>query len=369
MVSLASLSDQLRPWRPRLRYCLRVTVAGLSAFAIARSLNFPLHGLWAVLTAIVVSQVSIGGSVRATIEYNVGTLGGALYAAAVGLVIPHQTPVMQAVALAVAVAPMAAAAAVTPAFRVAPFSAVLVLLIGAELGESPVVSAMTRVAEVLIGGAVAVVVSLIVAPERAHALGLGAAARILGQMAELLSKLLTPAARQAEKVQIALAQRNLGEAVTAFQALAEDAKRERLVSFARDPDATPLARTLLRIRHDLVILSRATVEPFPDAVEGLLDPAVKAFSDEATAFLRESAAQLARRGPPPATTAMETALTAYNAAIAPIRSESGTPGMTTAEVERVFTLGFALEQLCRDLADLGHRIEDHASSAGARGAR
>ncbi len=38
--------------------------------------------------------------------------------------------------------------------------------------------------------------------------------------------------------------------------------------------------------------------------------------------------------------------------------------MSTAEIERLFALGFALEQLVRDLTDLAHRIEDNAR-AGA----
>ncbi len=360
MSALASLRDRLRDWGPRLRYCLRVTVAALAAFAITKSLSFPLHGLWAVLTAIIVSQVSVGGSVGATIEYNIGTLGGALYAAAVGLAIPHSTPVSQAVALAVSVAPMSVAAAMSSSFRVAPFSAVLVLLIGTELGESPIVSATTRVAEVAIGGAVAIAVSLLVLPERAHALGLGAAGRIMNQMADLLPKLLARASRQSDKVQIALAQNNLGAAVTRFQGLAEEAKRERLVSIVRNPDPAPLSRTLLRIRHDFIILGRATVEPFPDSLGRRLDPPLKQFSDQATAHLRGCSAELVSRAPAPSIAPTEAALSAYDAAIAPIRNEGPELALATDEIERLFALGFALEQLCRDLADLAQRVEDHA---------
>ena len=94
-----------------------------------------------MLTAVVVTQVSVGASLRATIEYIVGTLGGAVYAAAIGLLVPHATATAQAVVLVLAVAPMALASAINPSFRVAPFSAVIVLLIGGELGENPIESA------------------------------------------------------------------------------------------------------------------------------------------------------------------------------------------------------------------------------------
>ncbi len=366
MSLLTSLRQGLGRIRPQLRYCLRVSVAGVAAFAITRSLNFPLHGLWAVLTAIVVSQVSVGGSVRATLEYNIGTLAGAVYAAAVGLVIPHATPVSQAVALAVSVAPMAVAAAISPAFRVAPFSAVLVLLIGSEMGEGPIVSALTRVVEVVIGGAVAVLVSLLVFPERADGMGVEAACRILNQMAELLPKLLARISQDVDRVSIGLAQTRLGDAVTKFQGLAEEAKRERIVSIVRDPDPTPLARTLLRIRHDFVILSRATAEPLPEAIASRVGPPLTRFGGEAAAFLRASSDALAGRRPPPSIAPTEVALHAYGAEVAAIRNEGLSRGMDTEGVERFFALGFALEQLCRDFADLVPRIEERAGRRHAQ---
>ena len=364
--ALSWLRENAAALRPQLRYCLRVSVAGLAAFALARGFNFPLHGLWAVLTAIVVSQVSVGGSLRATIEYMIGTLGGAVYAAAVGLVVPHATPVSQAVALAVSVAPMAVAAAIHPAFRVAPFSAVLVLLIGSELGESPIASAATRLLEVSIGGAVAVAVSLLVLPEHAHGLGREAAGRILNQLADLLPRLLAMASGDADRIQIGIAQTRLGDAVTKFQALAAEARRERMIPTVRDPDPTPLARTLLRIRHDFVMLSRATVEPLPEAIARRLDPPLTQFSEAAAAFLRGSAGALAGRRSPPSIMPVETALRAYGAEVAAIRSEGLSRGMETAAVEQFFALGFALEQLCRDLSDLVPRVQEHAQRGRSR---
>ena len=73
---------QVRAYKAQFRFCLRVTVAALLAFALAQVLTIPLHGLWAVLTAVVVTQMSVGGSLRASAEYVVGTLGGAVYASA-----------------------------------------------------------------------------------------------------------------------------------------------------------------------------------------------------------------------------------------------------------------------------------------------
>jgi uncharacterized membrane protein YccC len=53
-----------RPYRSQLRFCIRATVAAISALLIAQFFALPLHGLWVVLTATVVTQLSVGGSVR-----------------------------------------------------------------------------------------------------------------------------------------------------------------------------------------------------------------------------------------------------------------------------------------------------------------
>jgi uncharacterized membrane protein YccC len=74
---------------------------------------------WVVLTATVVTQLSIGGSVRAGVEYVIGTLGGAAYAGLLGFLIPYTTVGAQIGVLTVTIAPLAFAAALSPNFRVA----------------------------------------------------------------------------------------------------------------------------------------------------------------------------------------------------------------------------------------------------------
>ena len=86
MTTLTALTwarARLRPYRSQLRFCLRMTVAALLAFALTQLWTIPLNGLWAVLTAVVLTDVSVGRSVHATTEYVMGTIGGAIYAAAI----------------------------------------------------------------------------------------------------------------------------------------------------------------------------------------------------------------------------------------------------------------------------------------------
>ncbi|HZZ62856.1 MAG TPA: FUSC family protein [Roseiarcus sp.] len=355
-----------RALRPQLRFCLRTTVAGLLALAVVDSFNFPLHGLWAVLTAIVVTQTSVGGSLRATLEYMIGTLGGAIYAAALGVLVPHATAAGQAFVLALAIAPLALAAAINPSFRVAPFSAVLVLLIGGAIGESPIDSAVVRVIEVALGGAVAVAVSLLVFPARAEGLALDAAGRILNQMAELLPKLLTGFARTPDPAEIGKLQGRLGEAVTALEQVTAEARRERIVPLARGPDPAPLSRMSRRLRHDLVIVGRAAAAPLPGVFADRLGPALDHLASVASAFLIGSATALAQGRAPPPLEPVETALGAYEAEIAALRKEGLTRPLTSGEAERLFALGFALEQLRGNFADLAQIIQERARGGGGR---
>ena len=72
--------NRLRHWaaqhRAQLRLCLRVTLSAVCALALAHALALPLP-LWTVLTAVLLTQISVGRSLKATADYLASTLGGA----------------------------------------------------------------------------------------------------------------------------------------------------------------------------------------------------------------------------------------------------------------------------------------------------
>jgi uncharacterized membrane protein YccC len=359
------LRGAVSAYRSQLRFSLRMTVAGLLALIITQSLSLPLHGLWVVLTAVVVTQMSVGGSLRATIEYIIGTLGGAIYAGAIGLLVPHTAAIEQAFVLALTIAPLAFAAAMNPNFRVAPFSAVLVLLLSGQLGEGPIQSAFVRLSEVALGGAIAIAVSLLVFPERAHSLGVDAAARILERMAKALPELLGGFIHQPDASEIERIQDELGQLVTAFQEIAAEARGERLVALAWEPDPAPLSRTLLRLRDNLVMIGRAAM-PLLGTFAQRLGPLLNRVGADASEFLRGSATALALRRHPPSLQAIEASLSAYDSAVTSLRNRGLTLALSSGEVERLFALGFALEQLHRNFADLTRCVQEYARGTGAR---
>jgi len=242
-----------------------------------------------------------------------------------------------------------------------------VLLISGQLNEGPIESALYRTFEVALGGAVAVAVSLLVFPQRAHGLGLDAAARILDQLARLLPELLAGFTTTLDAEEIRRAQSEIGETVAAFQAIAAEARRERLVNLVAEPDPGPLARTLLRLRHDLVIIGRAATTPLPDTLGQRLGPLLARLGADSSAFLREIADALLRRGPSPSLDAVQAALSAYVSEVTSLRSEGLTRALSNDEAERVFALGFALEQLHQNFSDLRRLAGEYARRPSREG--
>ncbi len=131
------LRTDLREHQAELRLSVRVTVSAVLTLVIGQWLNVPLV-LWAVLTAVIVTQSSVGRSVKATIDYFVGTLGGAFYAGAVGALIPHEGELALLGVLAIAVAPLVVLASVNSSFNVAPFTAIIVVLAPTITHSTPV---------------------------------------------------------------------------------------------------------------------------------------------------------------------------------------------------------------------------------------
>jgi len=358
--AIAWLRDRIGARKAALRFCIRLTAAALLSFALMQFWTLPLRGLWAVITAVVLMQMSIGGSLRATTEYVIGTSVGALYASVVGVLVPQHTMLQMMGVLALAVAPLAYLAALSPSFRVAPFTAVIVLLLSGQFGESPVASAFTRVGEVVLGGAVAILVSLLILPDRAHGLGLDAARRALYQLADAFSVIVMGCTKPLAGDAIRDMQDEAGRAVTAFQGMIDEAQREQLIGLAPRPDPGPLSRTLLRLRHDLVIIGRAAASPLPESMARPLESSLTAIAATGRDELRAAADALAARKAPPDTARFEKALDSFAAELTALRREGLTIPLSTSEAEQLFALSFALEQLRQNFRDLARAIGEWA---------
>ena len=176
-------------YRLQLILALRVTVAALSALAVAQALHLRLP-LWAVLTSLIVTQMSLGRSLKVAGDYLMGTLAGVAYGGLLAILIPHESEFALFAVLALAIAPLAFVAAFRTNFNVLPITAIIVLLVPSMQHVSPAASAFDRVLEVVVGGAVGFIVSFLVFPSRAHVLTTEAAADTLDLVAGALQEML-----------------------------------------------------------------------------------------------------------------------------------------------------------------------------------
>ncbi|HMK91310.1 MAG TPA: FUSC family protein [Methylocystis sp.] len=349
----------LSRYKTQLALCLRVTMAALLAFGLGRALSLPLV-LWAVLTAVILTQASVGKSVKATIDYLLGTLGGAVYAGAIMAFAPHATDAETAAVLAIAIAPLALLAAFSPRYATSPSTGAIVVLAPGLVHAASLAPALERVEEVALGGAVALLVSFVVFPGRARASAKLAAATMLDGMAQALPELFKgfTQARDAERV-LGL-QRDVAATFAEFEAAIAEARHERMSLVAEDAEFESLRTVLLRLRHDLVMLGRTAASPLPHMLRDGLEPKLSRVEETVADFLRGCAAAMRSDGRSPASQAAETALDSFGAQVERLRSDGVLRPMSFDTLEGVFALTFALEQWRRDLEDLGRRVSEHA---------
>jgi uncharacterized membrane protein YccC len=347
----------LKSHRTTLGLGLRVTVSAVLTLVISHLLDLRL-ALWAVLTAVILTQMSVGKSLKATIDYLSGTLGGALYAGAVGALIPHANEPALSATLAITLAPPALLAAANPRFSAAPFTAVLVFLAPTITHLGPIASAFERLIEVAVGGFVGLAVSFMIFPARANDLAIDAAGRVLNLMAQVLPELFAGLTRSMDEAANLRIQDQIGEAIVHLDDIAVEGRHERLTHLAAEPDQTLLLRTLLRLRHDFVMIGRTAVAPLPNAFQARIGPALARVSKTAADYLRANGAALVAHQRPAARDAVEAAFSDFAAEMVALRRQALTRDLPIDAVERVFALGFVLERLRQNFNDLEHCVAE-----------
>lgn len=363
----AAWRAQVYRHRAHLALAVRVTIAAVLALGLAQFLHMALP-LWAVLTAVIVTQLSVGRALKATTDYLIGTLGGAVYGGALGVLIPHSSEFALLAVLALAIGPLALIAAINPRLSVAPITAIIVLLVPTMTHASPLASAIDRVLEVTLGGVTGFVVSFLLLPSNAHRLIIEAAARTLDHMADALGALLAGLSGGLDIERLHRIQDGIGQALVHINVLGGEAENERSARLSQGPDPGPLLRTLLRLRHDLVMIGRAASSPLPDPVGLRLQTTLAPVGAAFAAYLRAGgSALLAGRSLPPLD-AVDSALEAYAAEIAALRREGLTRTLSGDAAERFFALGFALEQMRRNFKDLARCVVEWADRPKKRDA-
>jgi hypothetical protein len=281
---------------------------------------------------------------------------------AVALIVAN-SPSLKYPALALTIAALAYFSARRPPMRIACVTAAIVILGDPQFGP-PISSAGLRMVEVLIGTVVSVLTTLMLFPSRAGPAFAEQVARTLPMLFALLFDLLTAALGGKHDE---LAMRAAGEKIRAAfadgEALAREVRLEVAGYLAEHADPDAVIRTLRRLWHTEIMLSRAVALPLPAAVVEALRPDLETLRT-AVAALPDRYCEASRGGASPDLVEVESALLAIERRLAELRQRGGLRALPMEDVMRLMAFDFALEQLRGNLQDLAARSEDLASFSG-----
>jgi len=353
----------LRRLQGAAAFAFRLTAAALLALWLSYRLGVTLP-LWSVMTALVVTQISLGRSLKATFDYFAATLGGVLWGGLIAVLVPHSSETQLLFVLLLALAPLALAAALYPRLTVGPVTAAIVVLIPQMMHTTPIASALERVTEVSVGGLTGLFVSFVLVPSSAFQHTREIAAQALKRMAHAVRQLIEGFAQGIGDAEAHRIQDGIGRQLNELSSAATEAERERPLRLTDDPLTGPLFRTLLRLRHDVVIIGRAAQSPLPASLKPALQPLLMAVGKETEGYLRACAdALLSKLGAPPGTP-LDLALNRWTAEIEALRRTGQLRELPADAIERLFATGFALEQMRRNIQDLQRCIEEWAARRG-----
>jgi uncharacterized membrane protein YccC len=344
--ALAKAAARKSEWR----HAIRVSSAVVAAYALATLLHLP-QGYWAVFTAVIIVQASLGATITASIERFMGTVVGA--AAGAGAAMLHaRYPAAGAPILAVTAALLAFLAAVRPEFKVAPVTAVIMLI--GTANHPPLLTALLRVTEITVGSLVGIATTLLIFPARAHVTVVENADKVAERLADLLEHYASKLKGGVTDLDTRAAYDATVKSLSSLQTAIAEAERESASKLSNHSVNDGLPRTLWRLRNDVVMIGRALREDFPSP--GLALPSAAMLNASAT-FLRDCAALLSG-GSRPDRLAFAESRQAFQSAVETHRAGGGTRALGFDDAARVFGLVFAMENLFVNLGDFQERVEE-----------
>jgi hypothetical protein len=203
-----------------------------------------------------------------------------------------------------------------------------------------------------VGALTGLAVSFLVLPSRAISQIRVNAARLLELLAAAFAELLAGLTRGLDNDALHRIQDGIGAALTGLNATGAEAERERAAHLSTGPDTGPLLRTILRLRHDVVMIGRASVVPLPANIQARLARPLSDVSNAIVGYMQSVAASLRDGSDSVDIRPVDVALQAYSAEVRSLRADHLIRGLPVDAAERFFALGFSLEQMRQNLNDL-----------------
>ncbi len=273
-----------------LKLALRATIAGIVTYLLAEQFALP-NGYWAVLTAVLVVQATLGASLSVAVDRALGTLAGGVVGVA-GAMLAGKSPLETLLVLSVALFIAAALAARSTSFKLAPVTVVIVML-AHPADVAPWLSGLTRVAEIALGGVVGLLCAILILPERALGKMFPYCAKALRLTARLLD--LGRGGLLGQGMDPSIIDRLNGGARLALRAAdlrLVEVRAEQAGRLTTQTDPAPVVRGARRLWHSAIILLRNADRPLDEPVAGLVAATLTAATTALTAQMSAIADRL-----------------------------------------------------------------------------
>lgn len=355
----ARLAGLIRP--AHLRLGVRAAVAAVVADLLAVFLHLP-NGYWAVITAILVVQSSIGASLSVAADRVLGTVLGGVIGVACALVAGASAPLTFTL-LGLGIIVTSTVAARFPSYKLAPVTVAIVLLSDPTHAQ-PIISGFHRVFEIAVGGVVGLACALLVFPARALRHLFPFCATALEDCAALMETgrdgIL---GRPWDPARVQGLNDDARVVLRAADKSAEEARAERAGRLASHPDPAPVVRSCRRLWHSVIILLRSTQKPLPTSLAARMAPSLDKAVDAQAALMRALAAEMrgAGRADPAAATSAAAALESESARLS---AEGALDAVDGATLSALFGAVSACINVAQNLVDLSARLAEMRAGEG-----
>lgn len=347
------------------RLALRATVAALLAYLLAYWLDLP-KGYWAVLSAILVVQSSLGASLAIAIDRCLGTIAGGVIGVIFAILAgPSFWLTLAFLVLGTFLAAMLAAR--SPSYKLAPVT-VCVVMLADPSHVDPWISGLERILEISLGGAVGLACALLVLPSKAREYLYPHVADVLDGCAELIDLgagglvdgALDPSVVDATNTRVRAALR-------AADTRAGEARREKISFFNQSQDVTPLVRGGRRLWHTVIMLMRGSAHALDGELGRDVGPALTAAASALSAVARALATSMRGEEGASIDAALETASGAVTALDAQMDrlTQTGAFSGDGASLVQLSAAVAACEHLLENLTELAARLKDIRSPVEA----
>ena len=336
--------------REPLRLTIQTTLAVAAAYVLALVLRLP-DPSWSVFSAIFVLQASVGGTISTAIDRVLGALIGMV----VGLVCLATIGFGEwrtLVSLAVSVGIMAMISGYRPRYS---YGLVAVAMLVVAPDFEMVEGALLRAAAIALGSVCGAVAGAVIMPVHAHQRARYHLGLAVGYCGDLLNASMGRARSGEEADLVSIHESVAGELKKAQEMM--DQSRKRAEANGRPTRNRRVHRELDRLWYTLALADRASSRPLEQDLMAHLDTASDEAMKTCCRYLHEFGRAYAENTDLPQAEGLNGPLTALLDAVRDLRSQRATLDRDLADVERLFTLSFAWEQVAENIRTLAEAAE------------